>query len=424
MFVVSKDAAAELPVILVDDDDYALVKTGIAYGSVTLKFRKWNATSWTTDTIDATNWTEVGDGHYTWDATSSDLNTEGPLIYIVQVSDCVQYNGMVFVSDNSFDDLATDIAALNDPTAAAIADAIWDEALADHTGGASFGVLGQRIDQALSDMEDNIRGADDDDLKDISDEIAALSIPTASAVADAVWDETAADHVGAGSFGEYLDDLNTNVDQSLSDTESNIRGADSDDLKTLSDQIDGVSIPSAASVADAVWDEAAADHTAGGSFGESVDTLTTRIDVVLSTRSSHSESDVDTELSGTHGGGNWEGAAAAPTAAAIADAVWDEAAADHTGAGSLGESVDILTTRIDVILSTRSSHSAANVDTTLSGTHGLGSWEGGAAAPTAAAIADAVLEELIADHSSVAGSLADVLDEIYNRCQNPHVEFE
>lgn len=64
------------------------------------------------------------------------------------------------------------------------------------------------------------------------------------------------------------------------------------------------SVPTAAAVAGAVWDEAQADHTASGSMGGS--------------------------LSNAGGG---------LTAAAIADAVWDEAAADHTSGGSMGEAL-------------------------------------------------------------------------------------
>jgi len=46
--------------------------------------------------------------------------------------------------------------------------------------------------------------------------------------------------------------------------------------------------------------------------------------------------------------------------------------------------------------------------------------------PSAATIADAVLEELIADHTSVLGSLADVLDEIHSDhlAKKGHVEWE
>lgn len=43
-------------------------------------------------------------------------------------------------------------------------------------------------------------------------QIAALNDPSAAAVADAVWDEAKADHVAAGSFGKELQDTKTVVD--------------------------------------------------------------------------------------------------------------------------------------------------------------------------------------------------------------------
>jgi len=61
---------------------------------------------------------------------------------------------------------------------------------------------GTTIPTAITTTETNIRGADSDDLKDISDEIAAL--PTDASIADQVWDETLLDHIAAGSIGQIL----------------------------------------------------------------------------------------------------------------------------------------------------------------------------------------------------------------------------
>ena len=47
-------------------------------------------------------------------------------------------------------------------------------------------------------------GADSDTLETLSGEIAAVTAPTAAAVADAVWDEAVADHAGVGSTGAAL----------------------------------------------------------------------------------------------------------------------------------------------------------------------------------------------------------------------------
>lgn len=68
-----------------------------------------------------------------------------------------------------------------------VADQVWDEAKADHVGGGSFGEEVQ--------------------THALSSEVAIL--PSAADVADAVFDEVAADHVGAGSFGKMLSDIET-----------------------------------------------------------------------------------------------------------------------------------------------------------------------------------------------------------------------
>lgn len=102
-------------------------------------------------------------------------------------------------------------------TAAAVADAVWDEALADHTDSGSAG-------EALDDA-------------------STYTIPTASDVADAVWDETLSEHSDSGSTGEALDDASE-------------------------------AAPTAGDVADAVWDEAAGDHVSSDTMGEQAqDTL-------------------------------------------------------------------------------------------------------------------------------------------------------
>jgi len=83
-------------------------------------------------------------------------------------------------------------------------------------------------------------------------------------------------------------------------------GADSDTLEDISDEIAGLNDPASADIADAVWDEAQADHTSAGSTGESLDDA---------------------------GGG--------ASAADIADAVLQESVDDHKGtAGSLAEHID------------------------------------------------------------------------------------
>jgi hypothetical protein len=168
---------------------------------------------------------------------------------------------------------------------------------------------------------------------------ASGDIPTAAAVADAVWDETLADHLTAGSTGEGL----------------NAAGSAGDPWATA--------LPGAYGAG-----------TAGKIVGDN-------LNATVSSRSSHGAADVKTaiEAAGSHltlikavtdnlpdGGAltslataaalttvdavvdairaktdNLPAAPAAtgdiPTAAAVADAVWDEAIAGHVTAGTFGE---------------------------------------------------------------------------------------
>ena len=76
------------------------------------------------------------------------------------------------------------------------------------------------LDKAITALESAIRGADNDTLKTISDQLD--NVPSSS-------DYTS-------ERASKLD----NLDQAISTTESNIRGADNDDLKAISDQIDNL----------------------------------------------------------------------------------------------------------------------------------------------------------------------------------------
>lgn len=121
------------------------------------------------------------------------------------------------------------------PSAAQVADAVWEEVLTDHlavSGGAADVLYNAGLDIP------NIPGT----VWDISTGMfspgttgealeAAAAAPSAAVVADAVWDEAAAGHVAVGSTGEALQNANNSG-----------------------------SIPSAATIADAVWDEDMTAH--------------------------------------------------------------------------------------------------------------------------------------------------------------------
>lgn len=88
------------------------------------------------------------------------------------------------------------------------------------------------------------------------------------------------------------------------------------------------------------------EHLAGISHVEANYTATVagRVDAAISTRATQVDvpsaaavaAQVAADLEAAHGAGSWQTAAAGPSAAAIADAVWDEALSGHTTAGSAG----------------------------------------------------------------------------------------
>lgn len=98
---------------------------------------------------------------------------------------------------------------------------------------------------------------------------ASLNDPTAAAIADAVWDETSTGHVSAGKAGQQIW---TDVDAILADTDE--VQADLADGGRLDLLIDTICAVTAAVIADAVWDEAASAHDTEDSFGNVVNDLT------------------------------------------------------------------------------------------------------------------------------------------------------
>ncbi len=138
---------------------------------------------------------------------------------------------------------AVTVGTNNDKTGYALSaagvDAIWDEAQIGHT---TAGTFGKYLDEAIS-------GLDDNPWDNVTRTLTAntnFNDPTAAAIADAVWDEVRTGHTTAGTFGLYLDA-----------------------------QISSVSAPSAATVADAVWDELLSGHLTAGSAGKKLTDLPT-----------------------------------------------------------------------------------------------------------------------------------------------------
>lgn len=220
---------------------------------------------------------DAGAKQYAWIMSNGSWDQRGKMVFGGYLDDVLDDTNELVT-----DDVPSLISALNDPAAVTVADAVWDELATGHIDAGKAGEqLWTDVDAILADTGE----LQNDDVPGL---IAALNDPTAAAMADAVWDEdVVAAHNTADTAGALIDDIATkadfkadvsNLDQAISTTEGNIRGADSDDLKVLSDQLDGLNDPAASAIADAVWDEASAGHIDAGKAGQQ---LWTDIDAIL-----------------------------------------------------------------------------------------------------------------------------------------------
>ena len=268
--------------------------------------------------------------------------------------------------DPAADTVATVTTVTGQVTAVAIADQVWDELIAGHVGAGSTG-------KALTDVLADTNELQQDDVPGL---IAALNDPTAAGIADAVWDEilTGSSHNIATSAGRRLRTLEEGfvladgiiavvtdgttctldtgavatadyyIHERLVLTEGTGVGqariivaytagrvctldrawATNPDTSTLYD-IETADVDEL-HIADAVWDEPVAEHTTAGTFGK------TDADILADTNELQAD-DVPGLIAALND----------PTAAVVADAVWNEARAGHVGAGSFGEGVIVET---------------------------------------------------------------------------------
>jgi len=157
----------------------------------------------------------------------------------------------------------------------AIADHVWDEARAGHVGAGTFGA-GVLVDgvNAGAIVAASFGAAAIDG--------AALAATASAEIADAVWDEARAGHVGAGTFGEgvLVESVNAGGIVAASFAAGAIDAAaiatdaiDSDAIATDALAALELDASAVAEIADGVWDELLQAHVSGGSAGEAMDRM-------------------------------------------------------------------------------------------------------------------------------------------------------
>jgi hypothetical protein len=293
---------------------------------------------------------------------------------------------------------------------AAAVDAIWDEALSGHT---SAGTTGKAITDIETDATAILADTNELQTDDVPGLIAALNDPTAAVIADAVLDEALSGHVTAGTLGKAVADIETDAAAILVDTGTTLQAeldgiqADTEDIQTQIGTAGAgltaiptqdanvvewngtaVATPTTAGIPNVGLDEIKGSSAAADALSNYFASLDTQVNVASATSTTivfddAAMSAVDDYYNGmvvmVYGGtgagqarritdytgatktatvdpswgtdpdatsdvivmpGPGDIAGTAPTAAAVADAVWDEAQADHTTAGSMGESLN------------------------------------------------------------------------------------
>jgi len=242
----------------VDSTDGVTAETALTIAQADVRLKK-NAGDWAQKT-EVTSATHEENGWYEIPLDATDTDTLGHLVVNVSETGALPvwerftvvpanvYDSLVGGSD-TLDVQVTGIAAAAITAAAIATDAIDADALAadavaeinatvdtaftDYDAptktemDAAFAALNDltaaqvnaEVDTALADYDAPTNAELVSEINSVQADIAALNDPTAATIADAVWDEARAGHVSAGSFGEgaasVQGDVTGNVDGSV-----------------------------------------------------------------------------------------------------------------------------------------------------------------------------------------------------------------
>jgi len=240
-----------------------------------------------------------------------------------------------------------------------VSGAVWDEPFANHTLAGSFGLLVQDIKTYVLGVSADVLdvGYDVDRnytaILGVSADVQDITISGGSnpyVIADAVWDESYADHITDGTFGKLVQDIDTHV-----------LGV-SADIQNISVSASGISQETITQIADAVWSANISAYTNPsplGPFGEilaeiwqDVKSVSGGVDRNYTTILGVSADVLDAI---TYIDKNYTailGVSAdiqnldIPSASEIADAVWDEETVTHITDGTFGKLIQDIDTHV------------------------------------------------------------------------------
>ena len=226
IYLKQSTASQEIPLgYFLDSTDGDTEETGLTIANTDIKLWKTGAT--TLANKNSGGATHISSGVYYATLDATDTNTLGPMVIFVHVSGalavrlecCVLaanvYDSLIAASDN----LQVDTTQIEGADATDQINAACDTALTDYDAVVPGDLPTNFADLAITASTGKVTVGTNDDKTGYSisgtvTTLDGLNDPTAATIADAVWDEAQADHTTGGSFGEVA----TEVASILADT--------------------------------------------------------------------------------------------------------------------------------------------------------------------------------------------------------------
>lgn len=365
-------ASQEVPLgVFVDSTDGNTAETGLTIANTDIKVHKTGAT--TLANKNSGGATHISGGIYYAVLDATDTDTEGPLTLFVHVAGALSVRlECVVLPPNVYDSLILGSDLLDTNTAQWLGTACATPTVAGVPEVDLTHIAGAAVNTAAAQLGVNVVTN-----ADKTGYALTTTPPTAAEIATAVVeDDLSLRTLGATDLGQYLvellTDTGTTLPATIGDVPDNAAAAvwglarlDANALDTMGETMNDLAAAGLGTlptqVSAALWGE----NISAGDPGSAAE-------LIYDALSGHTPQTGDSFARiGAAGAGLTAVvlATAPPTAAAIADAVWTEAIADHSGgAGSTAEAL------------------------------------AGATAPSAAAVADAVWDELLSEHAGVGST--------------------
>lgn len=247
------------------------------------------------------------------DLATVDSNVDDIKAVTVKLDTALESDGAVYrFTENALEEAPTGGSA---PSAADIADAVWDEATAGHTGagttGAALIAAGSAGDPWTTELPGSYTGTQAGKvIADVKTKTDGLNFTGTDVKATLDGEEV--------DVGKVKGTALTSVDDFKADTSNLALEATAQSIKSKTDNLP-------------------ASPAASGEYTSALATIQADLDNPSQYKADVSALATSAELAAleAHGDANW-GAGAVPSAADIADAVWDELIAAHATAGTTG----------------------------------------------------------------------------------------